>query len=117
MNCGVYCAIEYLKQLNISSKVLEILIKELEERSKDGLNIYDLIEVLNNYGYPLKAYRSRFIAFKTPYIMYLPRQQHYLLITKEENQYYVWDQRIKKRKVHPLILKFIYQGIVILNST
>ncbi len=117
MNCGVYCAVEYLKQLKISSKVLELIVKELEQRLVEGLSIYDLLQVLNKYGYHLAAYHSRFKAFKTPYIIYLRRQKHYLLVTKENEQYYVWDQKIGKQKVKPFILRLIYQGIVILNST
>ena len=116
MNCGVYCAIEYLKQLNIGSADLEIAAKELEERLNNGLSIYDLTEVLNKYDYPLEAYRSKFKAFKTPYIMYLRKQKHYLLVTKESGQYYVWDQKIGKQKVSLFILRIIYQGIVILDA-
>lgn len=116
MNCGVYCAIEYLKQLNINPSELEIITGKLLERLNEGLSIYDLIEVLTRYGYPLKAYRSKYKAFRTPYIIYLKHQKHYLLVTKEKEQYFIWDQKIGKQKVRPFILKIIYQGIVILNA-
>lgn len=89
------CGIEVLKRLNdISDFKLDQLIIQAEEKlNKQGLNFYDLYELLKNNGYQIEAVASLSADLPCPYIAFIGNQKmgHYVLVEQVKPKVQIFD--------------------------
>lgn len=77
-NCGVACIIRFLE---ITERYDERLIQMLEKNvTEEGLSFQAVIDVMQEFGYDVKAYYSHMVFRMVPYIMFDNRRKHYYLI-------------------------------------
>ena len=99
-NCGVSCI---RKLLSFTGKVDEKLIRKLEYRvNEEGLSFLNMMEVMNEYGYEVKAYRSELPYYETPYLMFDSKKKHYYLIMK-----------LEELRMFLLVFQLYYQKMVL----
>ena len=103
-NCGVSCI---RKLLSFTGKVDEKLIRKLEYRvNEEGLSFLNMMEVMNEYGYEVKAYRSELPYYETPYLMFDSKKKHYYLIMIFDDKYcYMYDPNIGDLKIYRKLFK------------
>lgn len=113
MNCGIYCAIEYMKLLKIED--YSILCDLKERTSKKGLSVFDMTDVFQNHGYNLRAFRYERQPDAFPYIMFLPDISHYVLVEKRNRFTVVINDSIGlRRKVPVVIFHFIFSKYILM---
>lgn len=108
MNCGIVCLIEYIKMLEQDSEeVIAVLNQYLD---CTFLSIYDLMNILKEHDILLEAYYWKKIDRKGPYIIYLKKQKHFILVKQVGLMVTLYDQRIKNVKIPFLLFWLLYQG-------
>ncbi len=77
-NCGIECVREYLRLIGMDPAPL---IEKLHERLRDkGLSIFDLTEVLNQFGLKATAWQFSDDSPTVPFIAYSRKAAHFMLV-------------------------------------
>lgn len=108
MNCGVICLLEYLKELGLESdEVKESLMRYVRY---PYVSMYEMMEVLQPFGIEMEAYHWNKIDKKGPYLIYLKKQKHFMLVKQVGWMVTLFDQRIQNVKIPYFLYRFLYQG-------
>ena len=111
MRCGIECVSEYLKLLDVE---VSFPISELEHRmTPKGISIYDIINVLEKHCIEAHVYKCFFVCPKPPFIVYLSRKKHYLLVKKTGLFVELFDNNVGWIKIPVFIYFFISKRYVI----
>ena len=101
MNCGVYCLQEYLKLYDI---------EHIFQCDKPEISMLDMVNLLNDLSIEAYGYYCKRVYKNSPYILYLPKQKHFMLVKKIGWFVLLCDQNVKDIYVPYFLFKFIYQG-------
>ena len=101
MNCGIYCLQEYLKLYKIDYAITY---------EKDEISMLELVEILKEYNIESNGYFCKRVCKEAPYIVYLAKQKHFMLVKKIGWFVLLCDQNIKDVYIPYFLFKFIYQG-------
>ena len=104
MNCGIYCLQEYLKLYDIQCSF---------HYDKSEISMLELVQLLDNLSIEANGYYSKRVYKNAPYILYLPKHKHFMLVKKIGWFVLLSDQNIKDLYVPYFIYKFIYQGYLL----
>ena len=101
MNCGVYCLLEYLKLYDIHVSI--------EYHDKE-ISMLSLIKILEEYDIKAEGYYLKSVFKDAPYILFLPKQRHFMLVKKIGWFVLICDQNVKDVYIPYFLYKLIYQG-------
>ena len=101
MNCGIYCLQEYLKLYGMDFEFTY---------DKEEISMLDLVNILDELEIKAEGYYSKKICLEDPYIVYLPKQRHFMLVKKIGWFVLICDQNIKDVYIPYFLFKLIYQG-------
>ena len=111
VHCGLKCVEEYYSSIN---KSFEAVSKEITARECEcGISVYDLVECLRNDGISANAYKCFFMYLKAPYIIYLPKQKHFMLVKKIGWMVEIHDSNFGSKTIPFIVYLFIYQNYII----
>ena len=100
MNCGIICLQEYLQVLGISIEL---------HYEQDWISMLELKEILESYQIQANGYYSLLAPKEAPYIIFLPKQKHFMLVKKVGWMVHLFDQNIKDIQIPYVLFLFIYQ--------
>ena len=101
MNCGLYCMHEYVKDYGIRLDVVWY---------KEYMSMLEMKELFERYGVYANGYYSSKICKQAPYILYLPKQKHFMLVKKVGWFVTLCDQRVGEIRIPYVLYWLIYQG-------
>lgn len=112
------CVIECIRFLKLYYDIDDCVLLRLEEKiTEKGINIYDLLMIVNQAGLKMKAFRSFCIPNQTPVLVLLrPLQQAHMMVLIQRSLFFVTlydgvDQVIKR---NVLRFYFCYSKVYIL---
>ena len=101
MNCGIYCLQEYLKLYHI---------EHVFPYDRHEISMLELVDLLKELSIESNGYYCKKVYKDAPYILYLPKQRHFMLVKKIGWFVLLSDQNVKDIYVPYFLYKFIYQG-------
>ena len=101
MNCGIYCLKEYLKLYDIEVDL---------NYEKPVISMLEIVNILKQMQIEASGYYCKHVLHEEPYIIYLPKQKHFMLVKKIGWFVHLCDQRVHSVWLPYFLYLFIYQG-------